>query len=200
MAQNVPVLCCDKHFEQFEQKEKEGSDDGMETDRRRPDQAERVTIEPEGTRLLLNGAGVRKKFFVKVYVGALYLPENHGEAEAVLDLPGAKRVTMHFLHSEVSAEKISDGWNRGFAANQSAEELARLKERLSRFNSLFRTAHKGDLVRLDYIPGTVTRVWMNEELLGTISGEDFYRALLMVWLGPNPADSNLKQDMLGHGQ
>ena len=30
--------------------------------------------------LQLNGAGIRKKFFVSVYVGALYLPEKTGVA------------------------------------------------------------------------------------------------------------------------
>lgn len=32
---------------------------------------------------------------------------------------GAKRVAMHFLHDEVSQERLIDAWNEGFENNQS---------------------------------------------------------------------------------
>jgi hypothetical protein len=35
------------------------------------------------------------------------------------------------------------------------------------------------------------------EVLGTVQGEDFYRALLKVWLGDKPADKGLKKAWLG---
>ena len=31
------------------------------------------------------------------------------------------------------------------------------------------------------------------------AGEDFYRALLRIWLGDKPVDGDLKQGMLGQG-
>ena len=55
--------------------------------------------------LVLNGAGIRKKFFIKIYIGALYLPSKSNAVESILNMEGAKRVTMHFLHSKVSVEK-----------------------------------------------------------------------------------------------
>lgn len=42
--------------------------------------------------LTLNGAGLRTRLFIKIYVGALYLSEKKTCAEAVLADIGAKRM------------------------------------------------------------------------------------------------------------
>ena len=147
--------------------------------------------------LALNGAGIRSKFFIKVYVGALYLPSHTGDANAVLRQTGPVAMHMHFLHSEVSKEKLVKAWNEGFDTNLDAVERARLGGRIERFNELFRTAHKGDVIRLDYLPGTGTTVSINNESRGVIDGEDFMQAWLRIWLGQHPADADLKQGLLG---
>lgn len=147
--------------------------------------------------LVLNGAGIRSKFFVKVYVGALYLPARARDAEAIWRHTGPVAMRLHFLHSEVSKEKLVKAWNEGFDANLDADERARLKPRIERFNELFRTVLKGDVVRLDYLPGTGTTVSINNETRGAIEGEDFMQAWLRIWLGRQPADADLKQGLLG---
>ena len=50
---------------------------------------------------------------------------------------------------------------------------------------------------LDYIPSEGTTVTKNDEVLGTIPGDDFKNALLEIWLGNYPADDDLKSGMLG---
>jgi hypothetical protein len=147
--------------------------------------------------LVLNGAGIRSKFFIKVYVGALYLPARTGDAAAVLRHTGPVAMHMHFLHSEVTKEKLVSTWNEGFEANLDAAERARLDARIVRFNGLFRSVRKGDIIRLDYLPGTGTTVSINNETRGVIEGEDFMRAWLRIWLGQEPADTGLKQGLLG---
>lgn len=147
--------------------------------------------------LVLNGAGIRSKFFVKVYVGTLYLPARTRDVETVLRHTGPVAMHMHFLHSEVSKEKLVKAWNEGFDANLDAAERAHLGARIERFNELFRAAHKGDVIRLDYLPGTGTTVSINNETRGVIEGEDFMQAWLRIWLGKQPADADLKQGLLG---
>jgi len=158
-----------------------------------------ITVRPGEAPLILNGAGIRKKFFVKVYVGALYLPRPETNVEAILKLKGPKSVHMYFLHSEVSAKKLVDAWNDGFEANLTKAEHTALKERIDRFNAMFRTVRKGDVVRLDYQPALGTQVWINQESHGVVEGEDFGRAMLRIWLGDQPADSGLKDAMLRGG-
>ncbi len=158
---------------------------------------ESVTLHNDDTPLVLNGAGVRRKFFFKIYVGALYLPQKVHSAEAVFAQTGPKRVRMHFLYDEVPRAKLVKAWEEGFAANQDAATLARLRERLDRFNALFPDVKRGDVIDLDYVPERGTEVWINNSLAGSIEGADFQRALLAVWLGAEPADAALRDAMLG---
>ena len=159
------------------------------------DVSQSVTIENKA--LVLNGAGIRKKLFIKVYVGSLYLTAKQTAVGKILADPGAKSIVMNFLYKEVSTKKLVDGWNKGFADNSSAKEIKALQERIDQFNSLFTTVYKGDDIRLDYLPGEGTQVRINGTLKGSVPGEDFYQALLKIWLGPKPADDGLKDDMLG---
>lgn len=148
--------------------------------------------------LQLNGAGIRSKFFVKVYVGALYLGETSNNAAAILAAPGAKSMQMTVLYKEVDADKITRGWTDGFEANLSDAELTALSDRLQTFNALFPTLHKGDIVRMDYSPDIGTQLSINGKHLGTIEGVDFAAALLKVWIGEHPADEKLKKGLLGN--
>ena len=149
-------------------------------------------------KVTLNGAGIRKKYSViKVYVGALYLPTQTTDVSKALSMPGAKRVLMHFLYKKVGVDKLNSGWEDGFRANLKPVEYNSLQARLKKFKGLFPDMHKGDRILLDYVPGTGTEVRINGQLAGSIEGEDFFRALLLVWLGDVPADKGLKQGMLG---
>jgi len=158
---------------------------------------ETTTLSPGPVELVLNGAGVRSKFFVSVYVGALYLPAPRREATAVLDAVEPRRVAMHFVYDEVEARKLQAAWEDGFVDNQTPEALTALRERLDSFKALFGDAVAGDVVWLDFVPGHGTTVSFNGSAADTIPGDDFNRALLAVWLGDEPADSGLKRGMLG---
>ncbi len=159
--------------------------------------AETQTLSGSTQKLILNGSGIRKKFFVKVYIGSLYLPKPARNLEAVLKQTGPAAVHMYFLHSKVLKEKLVNGWNEGFSSNTSASAMASLKPRIEKFNGLFRTVKKGEVIRLDYIPGKGTHVLIQGEKRGVIKGLDFWQALLRIWLGSKPADSKLKKAMLG---
>jgi len=149
------------------------------------------------TALKLNGAGIRSKFFFKIYVGALYLPQKTQDAETAINMDGPKRLLMHFLYKEVEKEKLIEGWVDGFKNNHTRKQFDALKTQLEVFNALFVTVKRGDRIELDYLPETGTRVRINDQIKGSIPGKAFYSALLRVWLGEEPADSGLKAAMLG---
>lgn len=150
-----------------------------------------------GQQLVLNGAGIRSKFFVKVYVGALYLTEKTKNSAQVLAMPGAKRVSMHVLYDEISKQKLTDGWSDGFRNNQDESAFDALQTRLRAFNDMFESVKKGDVILMDFSADGATRVSINGKVKGTVDGGDFQRALLKVWLGEDPADGDLKEAMLG---
>ena len=156
-----------------------------------------LSLTANDSRLVLNGAGVREKFFLDIYIGALYLKEPASETGSILGDTGPASVLMHILYSEVSRKKITDGWNDGLKANLAEQDMQKIRTRLAEFNNLFRTVHQGDVIRIDYTPAAGTEVRINDDLRGSVEGNDFFRALLQVWLGPRPVSKSLKREMLG---
>ena len=159
--------------------------------------ANSVSHSEQSTKLILNGAGIRTKFIFDIYIGSLYLEKKQSSANDVYKAKGEKRISMHFLYDEVSKEKLVNGWNDGFENNHSSEELSKLKDRIAQFNNYFVTVKKGDVVNLNFIPTTGTYVVINGKSMGLIQGDDFFTAVLKIWLGSEPADSDLKTAMLG---
>ncbi|MFN2354175.1 MAG: chalcone isomerase family protein [Desulfopila sp.] len=161
-----------------------------------------VNIEEElaaedGTSLKLNGAGIRSKFFFKIYIAELYLENPTDEAAAAIADTGYKRVVMHFLYDEVGQEKLVDGWNEGFSANLAEAAHDTLQSRIDAFNAMFTEAMtEGDRIVFDYVPGQGTRISIKGEKKGVIAGKDFNDALLSIWLGNEPVSSDLRRDML----
>lgn len=145
----------------------------------------------------LNGAGMRSKYFIKIYVGVLCLEQTGRDSATLLAAPGVKRMQMNILYKKLEAEKVTDGWKDGFEANLGNAELAQLQLRLDKFNAMFPALHEGDVVNMDYVPEHGTELIINGKSLGTIQGNDFFKALLQVWIGEHPADKKLKKGLLG---
>ena len=151
-----------------------------------------------GQSLVLNGIGLREKFWVDVYVGSLYLPGKSDDVAEILSNPGPWRVQLDFVYKEVASKKLIKAWNEGFSKNQTSENLIALQDRIDQFNSYFKQdAVASDQFILDYIPGKGTTIIKNNTVLGLIPGEDFKNALLEIWLGNFPADKRLKLGLLG---
>lgn len=149
--------------------------------------------------LKLNGAGIRTKFFFKVYVAALYLPQKQKSAEAVISDDHEHRIALHMLR-ELSSEKLFKAFNEAIEANHSASELGPMGAQIKQMAGIFDAAKQvkeGDVITLDYLPGVGTQIGINGTLRGTIAGSEFNRAILKIWLGKNPAQEDLKEDMLG---
>ena len=54
------------------------------------------------------------------------------------------------------------------------------------------------MINIDWLPEGGTRLSINGKQQGKdLAGEDFYQALLKIWLGPKPAQDDLKDALLG---
>ncbi len=154
-------------------------------------------VSMDGRALVLNGAGIREKLFFDIYIAALYLPAKTTDANKILHADQHWRLDMHFLYSEVSKEKLDEGWDEGFEENTAATDRAKLGERFQQFKNMFPALHKKDVVVLAYAPGKGVSVTIKGAQQGTIAGADFARALLGVWLGAEPVTKKLKKALLG---
>jgi Chalcone isomerase-like len=154
-----------------------------------------------GQDLVLNGAGMRTRLFIKVYVGALYLPQKASTAAGALAGNQARRVAL-MLQRDVSSEQLLESLRAGLADNNSQSDLDAIKPQVDQFATIFRSvgeAKSGQMIEIDYIPANGTRISVDGVVKGTISGEAFNKALLNVWLGDKPVQESLKKALLGIG-
>ncbi len=148
-----------------------------------------------GQPLTLNGAWIRRKFFVQVYVGALYLPARTGDAAAILAADAPWLVSMTFRR-DVDKEKILEAFRESFERN-SESELAQLLPGLARFGEVLPDLSSGQVLTVDYRPGIGTTLTAPGGAAVTVPGRAFGVAILRSWLGDRPADDDLKKAMLG---
>ena len=163
-----------------------------------------VRFEPQlqlaGQALLLNGTGLRAVLWLKGYAAGLYLGQRAANAEAVVAQAGAKRLQLRLL-LDVPADEFIKAFHQGIERNNTPEMQASLAERAARFDALLHPLgeiHKGDTVNLDFVPGQGLLFWHNGRQVGAaIPGEDFYGALLRVFVGEHVSDERLRAGLLG---
>jgi len=153
-----------------------------------------------GKTLVLNGGGMRQIFVVKVYAAALYLSEKKTSAADVQALTTPKRVALH-IQREVNSEEFGQLFITSMNKNSSKEEKAKVINQTVKFGEMFASlppVKKGDIVTLDWVPGSGTVSTLNGKQIGeTLPDIAFYNAVLRIWIGENPVQSDVKRGLLG---
>lgn len=150
--------------------------------------------------LVLNGAGIRYKAVFKVYTAGLYLSNRAGTPEAVYADRGAKRMHIHMLR-DIDANELGKLFTDGMQKNASREEFGKAIPGTLKMAELFSAKKRlvaGDSFSVDFTPGVGTVVLINGKATHEpIREPEFFTALMKIWLGPNPADWQLKDALLG---
>ena len=158
---------------------------------------ERVRI--ADTELALTGVGLRQRFIFDVYAMGLYVRD--AKADPVLQ-PGAKRIAIHMLR-DVDADTFTQALVDGIRPNHDEATMKALEPRIAQLSATMaqmQEAKKGMAITLDWLPAGGTQMTVNGKAAGAlIAGEDFYRALLRIWLGDKPVQDDLKKALLGGG-
>lgn len=156
------------------------------------------TMAAQDMQLRLNGAGIRTKFFFNLYVGALYLKTPRSEGSALVKADEPMAIRLHVLSKLITSEKMEKATREGFV--QSTEgNTEKIEDRIESFIAVFKEEEiaKGDVFDLIYLPGQGTLACKNQEVLATVPGLDFKKALFGIWLSDHPVQKSLKQGMLG---
>jgi len=148
--------------------------------------------------LVLNGAGmISWWFFFDDYLTALYLVDRSQDSEKILrdDIPIGLRlqVVSGWLDSEELKDYIIDGFDNSTGGNTPP-----IRSKIERFIALFdEEIDESDFFDFIYIPSEGTKIFKNTAYLTEIKGLNFRRALFGIWLGDDPVDDDLKEEMLG---
>lgn len=150
----------------------------------------------QGQSLALNGMGLRKKLFIKVYVAGLYLPQKEKAANKILAGDTPYRMVMHFLYG-VNKEQMCEAWNEGLAAN-TPNASTDVKKAFMNLCAWMEEIPEGNKLALTYLPGEGTQVEVNGKVKGTLPGQDVADAILATWIGPKPGPGeDFKKGVLG---
>jgi hypothetical protein len=158
------------------------------------------TIDLRGSKVQLNGAGVRYKAVFKVYAAGLYLSRKASTTEEVLAASGPKRMSITMLR-DIDSGELGKLFSRGMEDNMDKAAFSKLIPGVMRMSQVFSDCKKlnaGDTFTVDWVPGTgtVINVKCNQNT-EPFKEPEFYNALLRIWLGPQPADARLKDALLG---
>ncbi len=126
----------------------------------------------------------------------LYLPEDADPDSALGKVP--KRLEFHYFW-EIPGEAFGTAGEDILARNVDAATLSALRDRLERIRRAYRDVKPGDRYALTYRPGSGTELSLNGTPLVVVEGDDFAAAYFSIWLGVDPIDSKLKENLLRKG-
>jgi hypothetical protein len=156
------------------------------------------SLTQENTTLNLQGAGVRDKFFIDLYVAGLYTQTSNTNAASLIQEDAPMALTLHITSSLISSEKMEEATREGFE-NATHHNTQPLHDQIETFINVFKEPiQQNDVYTLVYLPVQGVRIYKNGTLKQTIAGLAFKQALFGIWLGEKPAQESLKQALLGN--
>ncbi|HYK02775.1 MAG TPA: chalcone isomerase family protein [Thermoanaerobaculia bacterium] len=158
-----------------------------------------VTIDDQITvnnqKLVLNGAGLRKKLMFKVYTGALYLPSRQTNPTSIITADTPRRMVMQFLMG-VDKGKIAEAWTEGLVNTPNASP--EVKTAFKTLSSWMEDMEEGQKIVMTYVPGIGTTVEVAGKNKGTLGGKAVADAILSTWIGAKPGPgADFKKAVLG---
>ena len=154
-------------------------------------------VQVDGTALTLNGLGLRLATMlkVKVYVAALYVAKTSSDPNAILGAGTPSQLVLHFVR-DVGAGDMRKAWDEGFEKT-AKDQLPAFKERIATLNGWMADMKSGQRMTFTFKPGAGVQIDVNGAVKGTIKGDDFAKAFLSIWLGPEPPNPEIKSGLLG---
>ena len=155
------------------------------------------TVSQHDVSLKLNGAGLREKLWIDLYVAGLYVKTPSTDAKTLINNDEAMSIQLEIVSGLITSEKMIAAIEEGFNNSTNGKTEA-LKAEIADFIDAFSDPIvKGNKFTITYLPRTGVVVTKNGKVLKTINGFEFKKALFGIWLGEKPADKKLKAGLLG---
>jgi hypothetical protein len=158
------------------------------------------TVQVQGNKLILNGAGTRYRTVLKVYDMALYTTKKVTTADELIALPGPKRLQFIALR-ELPSTDLGRLFLKGMSENATKEQVQKHALASTRLIEVFSGKSKmfpGESFAMEFVPGKGTQFYITGKAQGDPVGDaEFFTMILKIWFGHSPADSLLKDALLG---
>ncbi len=160
---------------------------------------ESISVNDDVT-LELNGAGIRKRLFLKLYVGSLYVTETMKGADAqdIISADDDMLVQMNIRSKLLTRDKMVDAINSGLRKSTGGNTGPIQEQIVAMESALDEALAPGDVIQISYNAQTDTTTMLkNGEPKAEMSGLEFKQAMFGIWLSNDPVQGKLKKAMLG---
>jgi hypothetical protein len=154
------------------------------------------TIQVDDITLVLNGAGFRTAYGMRIYKCGLYLLKKNSNASEITDADQPMAIRMIIVSSLITGARLEKTTREGFA-NATNNNLTPIDSEINTFMTVARNdLKKGDDFMFIYTPQKGTEIIKNQKSLVLIKGLPFKKALFGIWLCDKPPQKELKEAML----
>ena len=102
---------------------------------------------------------------------------------------------------DLSSDTLGQAFLDGVKRNSDKAERTKFLDQFLKLGQLFATVpelKKGDVLSMEWVPDAGTEIFINGKRIGeNFPDVVFFNALLKIWLGENPVDATLKNQLLG---
>lgn len=154
-----------------------------------------ATVKIDKATTIYNGGGIREKYTLDLYAGALYLKRPSKSASKIIMDDADMCIRIVIVSTKVTRDKFNTAVKEGFEKSNTGEAT---EQNIATFMTFYSDEFKiNDVLIISYQAGKEVTFSKNGKVRGKIKGLAFKQALFGIWLGDKPADSSLKDDMLG---
>jgi len=157
-------------------------------------------ITVNGTDLVVTGVALREKTFLKVdvYTIVSYVKKGaslgENKAEGLLNLDEPKMLQMDLTRG-FSNKKLKNAFSEVIEDNY--DDMSAFKSDMDTFLEYFvADAEDGDRLIFGYCPAEGLTTSLNGKELGVITNPEFMKALWTVWFGEDPADEDMRENLV----
>jgi hypothetical protein len=147
----------------------------------------------------INGAGVRNKYFMNVYVAGLYLTAKSNNPNDIVNADKPMAVRLQIISALVTQDRMAQSIIEGFEKSTKGNTKPIQKD-IDQIIKIFKSEpiKVGDVFDIWYTPGIgITATKNNKKFDILIPGLQFKKFTFGIWLGEDPVDDTLKDLMLG---
>ncbi len=150
-----------------------------------------------GKTLLHNGSGIRKKLFLKLYVGSLYLTEKSSDVDKILSSKDAKAIRLVLISNKVTVPRMKQAMLKGLHRATNGN-IAPIQSEVDQILSVFeKGVAVNDVFDIVNVSGDGLHVLKNGRHILSIDSPVFKEALFKMWLTKAALDHNLRAGLLG---
>lgn len=147
-------------------------------------------------KMLLNGAGVRNKYYIDMYVCGLYLKSRATNPHEVRNADEKMGIRLHIISGMVTNKRMQQAIREGFDKSTNNKSTVFTKEIETLISAFSEPIKKDDVFELHYSNTAGSMIFKNGLKKVQIKGLDFKKALFGIWLGDNPSHKELRDQLM----